>query len=225
MATLATYQGWVTKYLNTEAVATNDMFDSTNVTAAINAARYEFARRVGFNTDFCRDSGTTVTATTTAITLPADYLGNLRVRFGATANARRYLQPITFARLDEMNPNWRDETTTEPRYYVVSVNADGTTTFTIVPTLSASVASGAFYTYTEKPTALSLAADTATEMTFFPDIDMLAIPSRAISILANFENGTRDDLVAKYDAIFEQQIINARRTLNSMASGRPSWNR
>lgn len=225
MATLSQYQEWVKRYLAEDATDTSNlMYPDDEITAALNAAQNEWIRRLSRHCDFFRKT-TTVNATTTAVTMAADFLCNLQVRFGATENDRKYVPATTKSALDEMNPNWRDEESTTPLKYYLNLNSDGTTTLQFYPALSAEVTNGLFYSYTAKATDMSLAADTAKCMTWFPELDPLALPAYALTLLLNYEAGTKDDQVAKWDRIFEAQIERARGILKYQNQHYPSYKR
>lgn len=225
MASLTQYTEWVKRYLVEDTTdASNPMFPDDEITAAINAAQNDWVRRLGRYNGMFRKS-TTVNATAAAITIAADFLSNLQVRFGASAGSYRYLPATTVDVLDEKNPEWRGETATEPQKYYIAHNLDGTTTINLVPTLTATVTNGLFYSYTAAPTALSVGADTAKCMTWFPELDPLALPAYALSILLNYEGGTKDDQVAKWLGIYDRQVERARGILKYMNQHYPSYKR
>jgi hypothetical protein len=225
MATLTQYTEWIKRYLVEDTTdASNSLYPDDEITAAVNAAQCEWVSRLGRKCGLFRKTKTT-NATVAGVTIETDFLSNLQVRFGGSADGRSYLPCTTVDVLDERNPNWRDETATSPTHYYLTLDTDGTTEINFYPTLTTAVTNGLFYSYTAKPTALSAGADIAKCMTWFPQLDPLALPAYAMVILLNYEGGTRDDQIGKWDGIFEAQIERARGILKYMNQEYPSYKR
>lgn len=206
-------------------VASNPLFPADEITAAINAAQCEWVTRLGRKNNYFRKTVTT-NATAAAVTLATDFLSNLQVRFGGTSGERKYVNAVTVDELDERNPNWRDETTAGvPSNYYLNLTTTGTTTLSFYPTLEATVTNGLFYSYTAKPTALSADGDTAYCMTWFPHLDIFALPAYALVVMYGFEGGTKDDQLEKWSNIFEAQVERARGQLKYMTQDYPSYKR
>ena len=236
MATLAQYREWVFRYLHEleNLTAGSDLYSATNVDAALNAGQSAWVLRLDH--DFFKKQTTVdinlVSADMGGITagvrqdLPSDYLAHLQVFYRPTG-AVKLLKPISAERLDAMTQGqWRNDylngTTGEPEYYMVQAAYSESPTVDTVPWMMFWPAPATPQTnalglrYTRKPNAMTQASDTSKVMAMFPQLDMLALPAFAMKTLLNFERGTADDQIQKWDAIWEQCVAEGRSTLKQL---------
>lgn len=214
-ATLAEYISWFKGYLQADRDSEDQVYPDVDIIGFLNRAQLDVARDLGFSNNFFRGTNTR-DLETGSLTLPEDFLGNLKIQVSDSTNIRRALFINQADRMDEMFPYWRSTPATNyPTWAVIEWGSTGVT-YQVWPQPIATVTNGLFESYTKLPTDMENDADESEVMLMFPELQRTMLPFGALRHALLFEGGEADDQVQKFEALYQNDLARARFAINSM---------
>ncbi|MCX7719471.1 MAG: hypothetical protein N2111_13860 [Candidatus Sumerlaeaceae bacterium] len=199
----------------------NPKWPPSTVNIYIYKALCEVARRI--DSEFFTQTRT-IDASNQPIQVAADFLCDLQVFFGRSAQTRRRLVPEFATAMDSRIPDWRVSTGSgvEPTHFIVQ-NTGGTLSYTIWPAPQASVPNGIFEKYRALPA--DYAGDTETNAMFahFPDFERTLVPYIVCRDLSVMERGEMADLLSrKFALLAEAEIARLTQSVHALTKPMPT---
>lgn len=198
--------------------ASNPLFTDDWILAFLNAGQVKIVRDVR-----CNHFSTTVTqdATSSAIALSDNLVGDIYATLAVSSTDRRDLKVVPSIEMDRKNASWQSDTAQYPTQLVVTQTYNGYTV-KLYPAPSATITNGLILTGTRKPTALT-AASASSELfpnSYFADLEPILLPAAAMTLLPLFEGGTKDDQFGKWKMLYKELIQDYAGRLNTLFIGR-----
>lgn len=196
------------------------MYPDSEITAALNAAQEDFVLEIGSTRSFFTTTGS-IDLETGNMDLPDDFLGNLSVTLvtAASGGSRIRVKVVMMGTLDDQNPYWREVAAVQwPTTLAMNIGPAGTVLYAY-PQPSATITNGLFFSYTPRPTEMEDDADESEPMAMFPSLQRTLLPFGALRQLILFEGGGDDGQYAKFEGLWQNEIVKAHRLLNGMYRG------
>lgn len=213
--TLADYRSIFKADLQADRESDDQIYPDSDIDNFLNRAQIDVARELGATNNFFRGTAT-VDLEAGDISLPDDFLGNLKAQAIDSSTIRRTLFINQADRMDEQFPYWRSTpATTYPTWIVIQWGSSAIT-IQVWPQPVATVSNALFMSYTKMPTTMEQDADESEVMAYFPELQRTLLPFGALRNALLYEAGEADDQVQKYESLYQRELLKAKFAINSM---------
>jgi hypothetical protein len=217
--TLIEYRELFKRYLQESADADdvdNQYYPDEQINAFLNAGQIDIVRELAGTLNFFKTTDT-LDATTGDIALPDDFLTAMNIKFtnNPTLVASWNLEITDEDRMDQMYPWWRTNITTPYPVAAIMVWRPAGQFINLYPPVSATISDAIFVNYAVRPDDMADDDDESAVMAFFPELQQTLLPFAALRNAVYFEAGEADDQAAKYEALYQKGLRQARFIINT----------